>query len=445
MDWSVKYYPMQYGGVKQVYPNIPAGSPIYAQSVVLGNLVFLSSMNPRDPKTGKVTAKTLEDQIFVVLEKMRLAMEAAGSSINNIVKTIMILKDVKNYYQMRKIEVEYYLKYAMQLVTEPPASTFVQAAALADSDYLVEIDAIGVIDRKKKGWEVVMHPEYQAGKKLVYPDVPADHPKFSQSAAVGNLLLVSGCTGRDPKTGTVTSNTFEGQIDVAFNRIKGGMETAGSSMNNLVRTLMMNMGLEYYPRMRKVEVEFYQKHAPQLVKEPPASTFFIPGSLRSPEYLIEIDSVGVISRNKPDWKVKYYPEIWAGKELSYPNVPAESPKFSRTTVVGNIVFVSGCQAMNTKTMKTETSDFTRQTIICLDKVKAGLEEVGSSMNNIVKTFILVTDAANHKAFRKVELEYYQKYAPQLVKEPPASTFIAASSLARPEFLVEIDVIAAVSR
>ena len=47
--------------------------------------------------------------------------------------------------------------------------------------------------------------------------------------------------------------------------------------------------------------------------------------------------------------------------------------------------------------------------------------------------------------RKTELEYYQKHAPRLVEEPPASTFLQPASLARPEFLVEVDVTVVVSR
>jgi enamine deaminase RidA (YjgF/YER057c/UK114 family) len=46
--------------------------------------------------------------------------------------------------------------------------------------------------------------------------------------------------------------------------------------------------------------------------------------------------------------------------------------------------------------------------------------------------------------RKTELEYYQKYAPMLVENPPASTFMQVN-LAKPGFLVEIDVIGVISR
>ena len=47
--------------------------------------------------------------------------------------------------------------------------------------------------------------------------------------------------------------------------------------------------------------------------------------------------------------------------------------------------------------------------------------------------------------RAAELEYYQKHAPRLVEEPPASTFLQPASLARPEFLGEFDVTAVINR
>lgn len=45
--------------------------------------------------------------------------------------------------------------------------------------------------------------------------------------------------------------------------------------------------------------------------------------------------------------------------------------------------------------------------------------------------------------RQVEREYWQKFAPRLVEEPPASTLMQVASLARPNMLVEIDVVASI--
>lgn len=143
-------------------------------------------------------------------------------------------------------------------------------------------------------------------------------------------------------------------------------------------------------------------------------------------------------------RVIYYPEYWAGKKLAYPHVPAESPKFARSVVAGNLIFVSGCQGQNDDTMKVETNVFEEQMIVALNKVKHAMEEAGSSMNNIIKTIMLLKRLEDYPRMRKTELEYYQKHAPLLVEYPPASTFMQVG-LAKPEFLVEIDVIGVISR
>jgi enamine deaminase RidA (YjgF/YER057c/UK114 family) len=67
------------------------------------------------------------------------------------------------------------------------------------------------------------------------------------------------------------------------------------------------------------------------------------------------------------------------------------------------------------------------------------------MENVIKTLILLKDLEYYQLMRAAELKYYQKYAPRLVKEPPASTYVQPVVLARPEFLVEFDVIAVVER
>jgi len=141
--------------------------------------------------------------------------------------------------------------------------------------------------------------------------------------------------------------------------------------------------------------------------------------------------------------VKFYPAYWAGKKLSYPNVPAESPKFANSVVAGNLIFVSGCQGQNDDTMEISPV-FEEQMNLALDKVRAVMEEAGSTMDNVIKTMILLKNVADYPKMRKTELEYYQKYAPRLVEDPPASTFMEVG-LARNEFLIEIDVVGVVSR
>jgi 2-iminobutanoate/2-iminopropanoate deaminase len=142
--------------------------------------------------------------------------------------------------------------------------------------------------------------------------------------------------------------------------------------------------------------------------------------------------------------VKYYPAYWAGRKLAYPNVAPESPKFANSVVAGNLIFVSGCQGQNDETVRVETDVFEEQMIVALDKVRKCMEEAGSSMDNVIKTLILLKHLEDYPKMRRTELEYYQKYAPRLVEEPPASTFMVVG-LAKPEFLIEIDVVGVVTR
>jgi 2-iminobutanoate/2-iminopropanoate deaminase len=145
-----------------------------------------------------------------------------------------------------------------------------------------------------------------------------------------------------------------------------------------------------------------------------------------------------------DGKVIQYPEYWAGKKLVYPNVPAEAGKFSRSVVVGNLILVSGCQGANDQTARVETSVFEEQMVIALDKIKRAMEEAGSSLNNVIKTLILLKNIRDYPKMRRTELAYYQKHAPYLVENPPASTVMGVQ-LGKPEYLIEIEVTGVVSR
>src|SRR4030067_2737156 len=113
-------------------------------------------------------------------------------------------------------------------------------------------------------------------------------------------------------------------------------------------------------------------------------------------------------------KVVYYPAFWGGKKLVYPNVPPESPKFSRSVVAGNLIFVSGCQGANDETQRVETMVFEDQMVNAFNKVRRAIEDAGSSMNNLVKVTMLLKNREDYPRMRRTEFEYYRKNAPMLV-------------------------------
>jgi 2-iminobutanoate/2-iminopropanoate deaminase len=209
-------------------------------------------------------------------------------------------------------------------------------------------------------------------------------------------------------------------------------------MANIVKTFFLITDLGDYARVRKTETEYYEKHAPQLVTTPPAATLMVVPALGRPELKVEYEAIGAADRGSADWPVKYYPEFWGGRELAYPHVPKEHAKFARSQSVGNLLIVSGCQALDHDTVKVETDDFDAQSRIVLEKVNVAMEETGGTLANVVKTNVFIKNAAMLRRYRDVERAFFRAHAPAFLERPPASTVFVMTELPRREFLIEVE-------
>lgn len=131
---------------KKIYPCFVGGKQKpYANCVVVGNTIYLSGMNGRNSETGNAVSDTIEGQTWRAFEQIDLAMKEAGSSLKNLIKMTTYLKDMKDYQGYRDTERKYFLKHAPELVKEPVASTVVQVASLPKEEFLIEIEAIGIL------------------------------------------------------------------------------------------------------------------------------------------------------------------------------------------------------------------------------------------------------------------------------------------------------------
>jgi 2-iminobutanoate/2-iminopropanoate deaminase len=130
-------------------------------------------------------------------------------------------------------------------------------------------------------------------------------------------------------------------------------------------------------------------------------------------------------------KKKTYPLYYEGKKQ----------RFARSVVSGGFVFLSGSSGRTIETGEVSSSDVTEQTKVALDKIKLALAEAGSSMEHIVKVTIYLRNMSDYQAMKDAEFQYYQKHAPSLAEDPPASTVVQVVSLSKPSMLVEFDAIA----
>ena len=125
--------------MKEVVLTARGPKPIgpYSQAVKSNGFVFVSGQIALDPLTGEFAGKDVRQQTERVLENLKVILEASGSSLKNVVKTTVFLKDMNDFPVMN----EAYGKY---FSANPPARSTVQAARLP-KDALVEIDVIAAL------------------------------------------------------------------------------------------------------------------------------------------------------------------------------------------------------------------------------------------------------------------------------------------------------------
>lgn len=113
--------------------NAPAAIGPYSQAITVGNLLFTSGQIPINPETGEIP-EGVEAQAKQALTNVKNLIEAAGGSIDNVVKTTVFIKNMDDFGKINEI-------YA-QFFTEPyPARSCVEVAKLP-KDVLLEVESI---------------------------------------------------------------------------------------------------------------------------------------------------------------------------------------------------------------------------------------------------------------------------------------------------------------
>ena len=119
-------------------PLAPAAICPYSQAIRSGNLVFLSGQIPLDPQTGNIVEGDAAVQTARVLQNLSAILEAAGSSLGQVLKTTVYLRDLADFAMMNEV-------YARFFDDTPPARATVEVARLP-RNVSVEIDLIAEVE-----------------------------------------------------------------------------------------------------------------------------------------------------------------------------------------------------------------------------------------------------------------------------------------------------------
>ncbi len=110
----------------------------YSQAVKVGNMLFVSGQVAIDPETGKLVKGGIKEQTEQVIKNITAIVEAAGGTLENIVKINVYLADKKYYSDFNEV-------YRRYFTINPPSRTTVEAKPPKE-EILVEMDAIAYIE-----------------------------------------------------------------------------------------------------------------------------------------------------------------------------------------------------------------------------------------------------------------------------------------------------------
>jgi reactive intermediate/imine deaminase len=411
-------------GIKTVKSDVPQPLANYAEAAIAGDLVFTAGQLASDFKTGvpqearkhpnfPFYGSDIKLQTDFVLKNMAKTFKAAGTSLDHVIKAQVFLTDLNDFNGFDEIWKKHF--------KVPPPRTTIGTTGLLVKDTLVEIDLIATVPDKPG--------------TVVTSSAPKPLANYSEAMRAGDLIFAAGQLASDFKTGVPASarrgenfpfygSDIQLQTEFILENLKKTFEAAGSSLDHVVKAQVFMTNLNDFAAFDQVWKRYF--------KVPPPRTTVGTSGLLVRETLIEIDLIG------------YVPRAGLKHEIIQSGAPRPLANYSEGFALGNLVFAAGQIASDYKTgVPAEArkhvnfpfygSDIKLQTAYILKNLKQTFEAAGSSLDNVVKAQVFMTDLKNFAAFDEVWKEFF--------KVPPPRTTVGTTGLLVKDTLVEIDLIA----
>jgi len=410
---------------KVIQSGAPRPLANYNEAFIAGDLIFAAGQLASDFKEGvpgearkhprfPYYGSDIELQTAYILDNLKRTFEAAGSSLDKVVKAQVFLTDLNLFHGFDSVWKRYF--------KVPPARTTIGCTGLLVKDTLVEIDLIGYLPRSG-----LTH-------KLVTSSVPRPLANYNEAFVVGDLVFTAGQLASDFKGGVPSEarkhqsfpyygSDIELQAAYILENFKKTFEAAGSSLDHVLKAQVFLTDLHNFHGFDSVWKRYF--------KVPPPRTTIGCTGLLVKDTLVEIDLIG------------YVPRSGLRHEVIKSSAPRPLAHYNEAFTLGNYVFAAGQiasdyatgvpqQARKHASFPYYGSDIELQTAYVLDNLNKTFEAAGSSLEHVVKAQVFLTDLNNFHGFDSVWKRYF--------KMPPPRTTIGCTGLLVKDTLVEIDLI-----
>jgi enamine deaminase RidA (YjgF/YER057c/UK114 family) len=185
-----------------------SGNRFLSPGVDTGDYLYISGQGPR--RADGTIPSAPNAQFRQALDNIKVVVESAGLTLDNVVYVQVYLTDIGSYSEMNRVFAEYFPR-------TPPARAVLGVYGLPDP--LVQINAVAVRNLD--------------GRKAVYPANFSKDESASPGILTHDRLFISGMAGIDPVTGKVPDDPAA-QVDLALDGMQAVVKAAGLEMSHVV-------------------------------------------------------------------------------------------------------------------------------------------------------------------------------------------------------------------
>jgi len=368
----------------------------YSRAVRVGDTVLQAGTTAIDRKGDVRGVGDVTKQVETIMAIAEWSMGKAGGRLDDVVRSRIYVTDMKVAdHAARAI--------ARRFRDVRPASTLVEVRGLARPEQLVEIEFEAVDGAGKTAQRI------GSGRSI------EDQYAYSRAVRVGDRVFISGSTALNARGAIDGPGDVYRQTRSTLDTIFAALAEAGGTPTDLVYTKSFFSDLSHMADYTRAWLEAFGD------VRPTSTTLGIPALLR-PEMLIEIEAEAIIGAAKTRRDI-------------YTQQQREKPRgYARLVEVGERIYMSGCTDLDAAGQVQAPNDWAAQYDHALETVRWSLDQVGASLDDVVRRQTFTVDRA------QVNRPHGQGPA-YFAGSRPASMGCRIMGLARPELLVEVEVMA----
>jgi reactive intermediate/imine deaminase len=399
--------------------NAPKGIGQYSQTVAFSHYNNLSAQLPIDPKSGKLVAGGVKKQAEQCLKNIKAIVESIDHVMNDVVRITVFVKNIKDVDDIDEVYKTFFPSYV-------PTRTVVAVAALP-MDALVQIEALIT------NGEGTIPNAPQAGDLIKLTNNTANAPTSplsTQAVAFSHYNNLSAQLPIDPKSGRVVAGGVKEQAAQCLKNIKAILESIDVPMDDIVKINIFLKNLSDIEAVNEVYTTFFPDSAiARAAAYMPARTTVAASALPM-DALVQFEAVVSHGDGTPPQAVEDRHGLIV-EANNTENAP-KSSLYTQTVAFSHYNHISAQIPVDPKNGEIVAGGVKEQAGQCLKNIKAIVESVDHSLDDVVKVNIFLKNITDIDAVDEV----YTTFFPSGI---PARRTVGVSALPK-DALVQIDAV-----